>query len=158
MLSHGDLDVAMGFYFFPRGGSAQVARYLCRSLAETRWRPTVFSGSIGTSADNSSARRFFEGVSCESLDYTAAQSQWRDGGDAMAAPVPMPASFEDKAGVPDRIILDLDEDAFDLQVASWTQFFAGSSSGRPDVIHLHRDRALHRALRQPRGSAQRPSR
>ena len=32
MLPHGNLDLAMGFYFFPRGGSAQVARYLCRAL------------------------------------------------------------------------------------------------------------------------------
>jgi glycosyltransferase involved in cell wall biosynthesis len=148
MLSQGDLDVAMGFYFFPRGGSAQVARYLCRALADTRWRPTVFSGSIGTLAHNSNARRFFEGVSCESLDYTAAQSQWSDGGDPMNAPVPMPASFEDKGGVPDRIILDLDNDAFERQVASWTQFFAGSSSGRPDVIHLHHLTPMHEAVRR----------
>jgi glycosyltransferase involved in cell wall biosynthesis len=148
MLSPGNLDLTMGFYFFPRGGSAQVARYLCRALAGTRWKPSVFSGSVGTSADNSNARRFFDGVRCESLDYTAANSEWRRGGDAMSAAVPMPASFEDKVGVPDRIILDLDNDAFDRQVNSWTRFFAGGSAGRPDVVHLHHLTPMHEAVRR----------
>ena len=146
MLPHGNLDLAMGFYFFPRGGSAQVARYLCRALSGTRWRPKVFSGSMGTRADDSNARRFFEGVTCEPLDYTAAQSEWRGGGDAMSTAVPMPASFEDKAGVPDRIILGLDNDAFDRQVASWTRFFAGSAGQRPDVVHLHHLTPMHEAV------------
>ena len=60
----------------------------------------------------------------------------------------MPASFEDKAGVPDRIILDLDNDAFDRQVNSWTRFFAGSSAGRPDVVHLHHLTPMHEAVRR----------
>ncbi|MEP7203205.1 MAG: glycosyltransferase family 4 protein [Ilumatobacteraceae bacterium] len=145
MLSRGTLKLMMGFYFFPRGGSAQVARYLCRALDGTRWKPSVFSGSMGTVADNSNARRFFNGVACESLDYSAALSQWRNGGDAMATGVPMPASFEDKAGVPDRIILDLDDDAYDRQVTSWTRFFAGHA-GRPDVVHLHHLTPMHEAV------------
>ena len=29
--------VVMGLMFFPRGGSAQVARYLARSLPEAGW-------------------------------------------------------------------------------------------------------------------------
>ena len=44
----------MGFYFFPRGGSAHVARSLCRALRERDWMPTLFAGSFG------SARRTVE--------------------------------------------------------------------------------------------------
>ena len=48
----------------------------------------------------------------------------------MAADVPMHASYEDKPGVPDRIFLDLDDDAFHRQVDSWTRFVAGSGRGQ----------------------------
>ncbi|MEY2580735.1 MAG: glycogen synthase [Ilumatobacteraceae bacterium] len=137
----------MGFYFYPRGGSSQVARYLCRALVGTRWQPTLFAGSIGTLDENSNASRFFAGIDCRALDYSAALSDWRQSGDAMAGPVPMPASFEDKQGVPDRMILDLDDAAFDRQVTSWARFFAGGSAGPPDVVHLHHLTPMHEAAR-----------
>jgi glycosyltransferase involved in cell wall biosynthesis len=147
MLPHANLNLTMGFYFFPRGGSAQVARYLCRALMGTRWKPTVMSGSMGTPTDTSSAGRFFDGVPCESLDYSPARADWRSGRDAMGGTVPMPGSYEDKPGVPDRIIVDLDNDAFDRQVDSWSRFFASSTAGRPDVVHLHHLTPMHEAAR-----------
>ena len=69
----------MGFYFFPRGGSAQVARYLCRALAGGPWDPMLFAGSLGTASEFSNAGRFFGGVRCRSLDYTPAADRWADG-------------------------------------------------------------------------------
>ena len=116
MHPHVNLRIAMGFYFFPRGGSAQVVRYLCRALAGTRWTPTLFAGSVGPLADSSNAHHFFTGIDCLSLDFSPAVEAWRNGADPMAQPDPMPASFEDKEGVPDRIFLDLDAAAFDRQV------------------------------------------
>ena len=86
----------MGLYFFPRGGSAQVARYLCRALRGSRWEPMFFSGSVGTAAATSNAERFFRGIRCAALDYTPARSRWLHGDDAMMASVPMSASYEDK--------------------------------------------------------------
>ncbi len=142
-----NFDVTMGFYFFPRGGSAQVARYLCRALVRTPWKPTLFTGSVGTSDETSYASRFFTGIECRSLDYSAAMADWRDGRDAMAGPVPMPASYEDKQGVPDRMILDLDEAAFDRQATSWARFFASSTVGPPDVVHLHHLTPMHEAVK-----------
>jgi glycosyltransferase involved in cell wall biosynthesis len=137
----------MGFYFFPRGGSAQVARYLCRALGGTSRAPALFAGSIGTSADGSNARKFFNGICCESLDYTPAHAAWLATGDAMAAPVPMPASYEDKPGVPDRIFFDLDAAAFERQVASWTRFLGSYAGVFPDVVHLHHLTPMHEAVR-----------
>ena len=92
-------------------------------------------------------RRFFSGIDCRSLDYSPALCDWQNGGDAMACPVPMAASFEAKANVPDRMILDLDDAAFDRQVASWARFFATGSAGPPDVVHLHHLTPMHEAVR-----------
>jgi glycosyltransferase involved in cell wall biosynthesis len=143
MLPH----VAMGFYFFPRGGSAQVVRYLCRALVGRGWKPTLFAGSLGGFDDSSNARRFFDGIDCEVLDYSPAMADSRRGGDAMAADVPMHASYEDKPGVPDRIFLDLDDDAFHRQADSWTRFVSARAAGRPDVVHLHHLTPMHAAIR-----------
>jgi glycosyltransferase involved in cell wall biosynthesis len=147
MLPHVSLNITMGFYFFPRGGSAQVVRYLCRALVGTRWTPTLFAGSMGTVADNSNAHNFFSGIDCESLDFSAALRAWRNEADPMALADPMPASFEDKHGVPDRIFFDLDTDAFDRQVASWTRFFSSRDAPAPDVVHLHHLTPMHQAVR-----------
>jgi glycosyltransferase involved in cell wall biosynthesis len=148
MLPSAGLNITMGFYFFPRGGSAQVVRYLCRALAGTRWTPTLFAGSMGPLADSSNARHFFSNIDCRSLDYTAAFEAWRAGGDPMATADPMPASYEDKECVPDRIFSDLDNAAFDRQVVSWTRFFSSRSDAAPDVVHLHHLTPMHEAVRR----------
>ncbi len=146
MLPHVNPTIVMGFYYFPRGGSAQVVRYLSRALVATRWRPTLFAGSLGGPAENSNAHRFFADIDCHSLDFSAAQSQWRAGGDPMAETVPMPASYEDKPGVPDRIFFDLDDAAFDRQVDSWTKFFETYSDDAPAAVHLHHLTPMHEAV------------
>ena len=146
MLPHVNPTIVMGFYYFPRGGSAQVVRYLSRALVGTRWRPTLFAGSLGGPAENSNAHRFFGDIDCHSLDFSKAHSQWRAGGDPMAGPVPMPASYEDKPGVPDRIFFDLDDAAYDRQVESWTTFFAAHSEDAPTAVHLHHLTPMHEAV------------
>ncbi len=139
--------VVMGFYFSPRGGSAQVVRYLCRALSRRGWAPHLVAGSMGTSADDSNAHRFFSGIRCEALDYSPARLDWSRGGDAMAASVPMHASFEEKPGVADRIFFGLDDAAFDRQVASWSRFLASHADVRPSVLHLHHLTPIHEAVR-----------
>ncbi len=140
-------NVVMGLYFFPRGGSAHVARHLCHALGERRIAPILFAGSIGTLAETANAHRFFRGIRCESLDYSPALSDWSRGDDPMAAAVPMHASFEDKPGVPDRIFFELDDAAFDRQVASWTRLFGSCGNVCPSVVHLHHLTPMHEAVR-----------
>ncbi|MEO7398890.1 MAG: glycosyltransferase family 4 protein [Ilumatobacteraceae bacterium] len=139
--------LVMGLYFSPRGGSAQVTRYLCRALEPGRWAPTLFAGSMGNSADTANARRFFRGIRCEALDYSPARSAWDRGADPMAATVPMHASFEAKDGVPDRRFCELDDVAFDRQVASWRRFFASRPGAVPSIVHLHHLTPMHEAVR-----------
>ena len=137
----------MGFYFYPRGGSAQVARYLCRALAGGPWEPLLFAGSLGMPSEYANAGRFFAGVPCRSLDYTPAAERWADGDDPMSVAVPMHASYEDKPGVPDRIFVDLDDAAFARQVNSWTQLISAHTVTAPSVVHLHHLTPIHEAVR-----------
>lgn len=137
----------MGFYFYPRGGSAQVVGSLCRALAGDRWDPTLFTGSLGTPGEITNAGRFFEGIRCEVLDYSSAVDAWTRGEDPMSAAVPLHASYEDKPDVPDRILVDLDDAAFHRQVASWTRLFAASTQPPPVVAHLHHLTPMHEAVR-----------
>ena len=137
----------MGFYFFPRGGSAQVARYLCRALAGTRWDPTLFAGSLGTSGEASNAGRFYRGLRCRPLDYTPAKTRWAAGGDPMTMAIPMHASYEDRPGVPDRIFVDLSARECARQVSSWARLLSDRTSGAPTVVHLHHLTPMHEAVR-----------
>jgi len=137
----------MGFYFYPRGGSAQVARYLSRALVGTQWEPTVFSGSLGSEREPSHAGNFFAALRCESLDYSPAVQSWAAGADPMAAPVPMHASYEAKPGVPDCHFFDLDECAFDRQVESWKRFLSRAHR-MPALVHLHHLTPMHEAVQQ----------
>jgi len=138
----------MGFYFYPRGGSAQVARYLSRALVGTRWEPTVLSGSLGSARERTHAGSFFSTLRCASLDYSPAVQSWAAGDDPMAATVPMHASYEDKPGVPDRAFARLDNDAFRLQVCSWKHFLGERLSTVPSVFHLHHLTPMHEAVHQ----------
>lgn len=148
MVSSDSQNAAMGFYFYPRGGSAQVARYLSRALVGTRWEPTVFSGSLGSERELSHAGRFFANVRLASLDYSPALQAWQAGLDPMAAKVPMHASYEDKPGVPDRVFARLDDAAFERQVGSWKRFLADRCAAMPTVVHLHHLTPLHEAVQQ----------
>jgi len=146
MLSPADPRVVMGFYFSPRGGSAQVARYLCRALHDEPWAPTLFTGSLAGGIGD--AAEFFCDLDTNVLDYSPARAAWEQGADPMNIDVPMHASFEDKHGVPDRIFVALDDLAYRRQVRSWTRFLASKGTDPPDVLHLHHLTPIHEAARR----------
>jgi hypothetical protein len=50
----------MGLMFFPRGGSAQVTRYLARALPQHGWDATVLAGSLGGPGDDPHAESFID--------------------------------------------------------------------------------------------------
>ena len=85
--------------FFPRGGSAQVARYLAGALPASGWEATVACGSLGPVGEQSNAITFFAGLDVRPLDYTlAAEAE-----DPLAADPPFHPSYEDRTGAPDRV-------------------------------------------------------
>jgi glycosyltransferase involved in cell wall biosynthesis len=123
------MRVVMGLLFFPRGGSAQVARYLARSLPG--WDVTIACGSLGAPSDPSYAGSFYAGLDVRALDYT----EWA------AAPDPVAAgfqpSYEDRPGAPDRVFAGVDEADYERLVELWERQLAAAGAGEADVLHLH---------------------
>ncbi len=123
----------MCLMFFPRGGSAQVVRYLARSLPEAGWDVSIATGSLGPPGEESNAQTFFRGLDVHPLDYT----------DAAGAPVPLAAepayhpSYEDRPGAPDRVFASVDDDTYERIVATWVQQLTCARAHEADILHLH---------------------
>ena len=64
----------MALLFFPRGGSAQVARYMARALPMAGWDVRLLSGSLGALGDATNAETFFSGIDVQAVDYSAARA------------------------------------------------------------------------------------
>jgi glycosyltransferase involved in cell wall biosynthesis len=131
----------MGLLFFPRGGSAQVARYLARSLPRAGWDVTVACGSLGPPGAPSHAGTFYRGVDVRPLDYTAAAAA----PDPLAADPPFQPSYEDRPGAPDRVLASVDDGAFERLTATWERQLAAAGAGEADVLHLHHLTPIHEA-------------
>jgi glycosyltransferase involved in cell wall biosynthesis len=137
----------MGLLFSPRGGSAQVVKYLSRALLAADWRVTVACGSLGVSAEPGNAGTFFAGLDTVAGDYSEAVERWRRGGDPMDAPFPLHPSYEERPGVPDRSFPMVAPDQGRHIVAAWTTLLAGSDALRgARVCHLHHLTPLHEAV------------
>jgi len=129
------LRVVMTLAFYPRGGSAQVARYLGDALGGHGVRVTLCCGSLGSPGSASHAATFFGGLDVQALDFTEAAARFEQGRDPMAAPVPMQPSFEDRPGVPDRVFAALGQAEYDHQVNMWGALL--DRVGPPDLYHVH---------------------
>ncbi len=97
----------MGLMFYPRGGSAQVVRYLSRALVESGWDVALAAGSLGSPGEQTHAATFFEGLDVEVVDYTPALERFWRGEDQLAGPVPFHGSFEDREDAPDPVFASL---------------------------------------------------
>src|SRR5687768_14917424 len=127
------MRAVMGLLFFPRGGSAQVARYLSRSLADDGWDVTVACGSLGRHGEQSNAGTFYSGVDVRALDYTAAASA----PEPLGADPPFQPSYEDRAGAPDKVFTTVDDTDYERLVAVWEDQLERAGAAEADVLHLH---------------------
>ncbi len=127
--------IVMTLAFYPRGGSAQVVRYLGEALETRGDSVTVCCGSLGGPGSSSHAATFFGNLDVETLDFSEAVAWFEDGRDPMAAPVPIHPSFEDRPGVPDRVVASLDDGEYRRQVAAWRSLL--ESVEEPDLYHVH---------------------
>jgi glycosyltransferase involved in cell wall biosynthesis len=133
--------VIMGLIFFPRGGSAQVVRYLAKSLPDAGWDPTIACGSLGRPGEPSNASTFFDGLDVSALDYTAAMSA----PDPLAADPPLHPSYEDRPGAPDRVFGRVDDAAYERLVTAWTSHLRAAGAADADLLHLHHLTPLNEA-------------
>jgi glycosyltransferase involved in cell wall biosynthesis len=117
--------------FFPRGGSAHVARALARELPAHGCDVTIVSGSRSNRSVGN-AERFYEGLDVHAVDFSR--------GDA-----PMHPSYEDRPDAPDRVFAALDDDAYEAHVAAWAQALEEAGAQSADILHLHHLTPIHEA-------------
>ena len=136
----------MGLLFFPRGGSAQVARYLVPALGDAGWAVTLVAGSLGEAGEQTHAGTFFDGIDLQALDYSDAVRAFQAGGSAIAAPVPMHPSFEDREGAPDVLLAAVDPSLVEHLAAVWAAPFEAAGADEATVFHLHHLTPQHDAV------------
>jgi glycosyltransferase involved in cell wall biosynthesis len=123
----------MGLAFFPRGGSAQVARYLARYLPDAGWEATIAAGSLGPTGEQSHAETFYADLDVHSLDYTESA----DAPDPLGADPPFQPSYEDRPDAPDRVYAAVDDDDYERLVVTWEEQLRAAGAADADVLHLH---------------------
>jgi glycosyltransferase involved in cell wall biosynthesis len=123
----------MGLAFFPRGGSAHVARNLAGALGAVGWDVTVLTGSLSRPGEPGDAREFYAGLDVRPQDMTRAFAA----PDPMRADPPMHPSYEDRPGAPDAVFAALDDDAFERQTLAWCRALQSVGAAAADVLHLH---------------------
>ena len=129
--------IVMGLLFFPRGGSAQVTRYLAAALERAGWSVALVAGSLGPPGQSTNAPTFFAGLDLRHLDYTPAVEAHQAGGDALAAPIPMHPSYEDRVGAVDPVLAAVDPGRAEHLASVWDAPFRAAGAEGADLFHLH---------------------
>jgi glycosyltransferase involved in cell wall biosynthesis len=132
----------MGLMFFPRGGSAHVARNLAAALPAHGWDVTISSGSLTAPGLPGGAREFFRGHDVRPVDMTSALGEI----EPVLADPPLHPSFEDRPGAPDRVFATLDDAAFEHQTRAWSRALSQAGAVQADVLHLHHLTPLNEAV------------
>ncbi|MCH8254781.1 MAG: glycosyltransferase family 4 protein [Gemmatimonadetes bacterium] len=141
----------MSHIFYPRGGSAQVARYLSRALIELGHEVRLITGTLHDGDPQHDANVFFEDIPLTVVDYTNAWRGFEQGEDPLSDEwkVPFHPSYEDKPGVPDRVFYKLTDAEYAALLRCWTGVFEGVREHfHPDLIHLHHLTHAHVAAAQ----------
>ena len=137
--------VEMGLLFYPRGGSAQVVRYLARALERAGWDTSLACGSLGEPGERTHAESFFAGLDLSVADYRPALRAFAEGRDPIAEPVPMHPSYEDRPGIPDRIFTVVSPDLGEHLAEAWRPLLAAAAQQDPELLHLHHLTPIHEA-------------
>jgi glycosyltransferase involved in cell wall biosynthesis len=123
--------VLNGILFFPRGGSAHVARSLSIELGTQGWDVRVLSGSIPGGRGDANA--FYRGLDIHAVDFTTGET-------------PMHPSYEDHPGTPDRCFALLDDDEYRAHVAAWETALSDADAASFDVLLLNHLTPLNEAV------------
>ena len=137
-------QVISALQFFPRGGSAQVARALAHELPAHGWDVTILSGSREGLDGHGDARRFYRGLDVRVVDFDAALRA-PDPLDPPRGVAPMHPSYEDRPGAADVVFAALGNAAYERQVAAWSNALADAGAAEADVLHLHHLTPLNEA-------------
>ena len=131
----------MGLLFYPRGGSAHVARNLAHALPRVGWDATVLTGSVTGHGD---ARRFYHDVDVRPVDMSRAidpATRWPRIRRCTRPTRTVPAR-------PTAVFGLLDADAAEHQVTAWTRALQSAGAAHADVLHLHHLTPLYEAAKR----------
>lgn len=131
----------MGLQFFPRGGSAHVARNLAMALPAHGWEVKLVSGSLRIPGRPGDAADFFRGLDVHPVDMTGAL----EAPDPLLADPPIHPSYEARDGAPDRPFWELDDATYEHHVEVWARELEEAGLHDADVLHLHHLTPLHEA-------------
>ncbi|GMR14291.1 MAG: hypothetical protein BMS9Abin29_2538 [Gemmatimonadota bacterium] len=134
------MRILMSLIFYPRGGSAQVARYLSRALIGLGHEVRLITGTLRDGDPQHDANVFFSDLPLTLVDYTDAWRGFEQGEDPLSDRwrIPFHPSYEDKFGVPDRVFFKLTDPEYAAQLRCWTGVFEEVRERfQPDLLHLH---------------------
>jgi glycosyltransferase involved in cell wall biosynthesis len=136
----------MGFYFYPRGGSAHACDAIARELQRNGHEVTLVAGSRSDLGEYGSARAFFDAADLRPVDFTPAlQSADRLRYAGPPGTAPMHASYEDRPAAEDPVMAGLDRAAYEQQVEAWARELERAVPGGPDLLYLHHLTPLNEA-------------
>ena len=145
------MKILMSLIFYPRGGSAQVARYLSRALLKSGHDVHLVTGTLRDGDPQHDAEVFFGDLPLTLVDYTDAWRGFERGEDSLSPKwdVPFHPSYEDKSGVPDRVFYNLTGPEYEALLRCWTRVFEDVRDRfQPDLLHLHHLTHAHVAAAQ----------
>jgi glycosyltransferase involved in cell wall biosynthesis len=131
----------MGLMFFPRGGSAHVARNLAMALPAVGWDVTILSGSLSRPDLPGDARAFYRDLDLHAVDFTRAL----EAPDPLLADPPFHPSYEDRPGAPDRVFASLPDAVAEHLAEAWGRALTAAGANAADVLHLHHLTPLNEA-------------
>jgi len=134
--------------FYPRGGSAQVVRYLSRALIDLGHEVHVATGTLSDGDPQHDASTFYGEIPLTIADYTEAWQGYKSGKNPISPEwtVPFHPSYEDKPDVPDRAFYKVNSEEYAALRRSWKVLFQDINQHfRPDMIHLHHLNHMHLA-------------
>ena len=125
-------------YFYPRGGSAHVARALTRQLGHQGFEVDLIAGSRSDLGEVADADCFFRGLEPRLVDYTPSlRSRDPQGFVGETGTAPMHGSYEDRPKGEDPVFAALDDATFDRHVCAWAQALTAARAAEADVLYLH---------------------
>jgi glycosyltransferase involved in cell wall biosynthesis len=124
------MRVLNGVMFFPRGGSAHVARSLSTELIANGWTVRILSGSVPGGPGDADA--FYAGLDVHAVDFTTGEA-------------PMHPSYEDHPGTPDRCFALIDDPEYRAHVGAWETALRDAGAATFDVLLLNHLTPLNEA-------------
>ncbi len=136
----------MGFYFYPRGGSAHACRAIAGELGRNGLDVTIVAGSRSDIGAHGSAREFYRNCNLHPVDFTPALASGDPlGFDGPPGTAPMHASYEDRPGAEDPVMAALGGDLYEHQVNAWSRELTRAARTGVDLLYLHHLSPLNEA-------------